>query len=90
MEKEKKWLVSNGWKLSTENGFKKTFKFNNFSESINFVNLVATKAEELEHHPDIKISYDKVTMRCITHDERSVTMKDIRLAIDIQKIYEMY
>ena len=88
MEREKAFLARNGWKLSRQGGIVKTFKFKDFDESMRFVNSIALKAEELNHHPDIKISYDKVTVSCITHDESRLTQKDFQLALDILFIYD--
>jgi len=39
----------------------KTFEFSDFKESMESVNKVASLAEELSHHPDIKIKWNKVT-----------------------------
>ena len=69
----------NGWRLDV-NLIKKTFEFDNFLESIEFVNKIAPIAEEMNHHPDINISYNKVTVNLSTHDENGVTERDISLA----------
>jgi 4a-hydroxytetrahydrobiopterin dehydratase len=45
-----------------------------------FVNRVAEAAEAADHHPDIKISYNKVKMSLSTHSEGGVTEKDFELA----------
>jgi len=75
-----------GWTLE-ESKIKKDFEFKNFLESIEFVNKVSKIAEELNHHPDIEINYNKVTVSLSTHEEGGVTDKDITLAktIDVLK-----
>lgn len=88
MEREKAYLIGKGWVISRKDGIVKTFKFKNFSESIEFTNKVALKAEESEHHPEIVISYDKVTIKCITHDTGGITWKDLHLALDCLHIYD--
>ena len=45
-----------------------------------FVNRVAEAAEAADHHPDIKISYNRVKMTLSTHSEGGVTEKDFDLA----------
>ena len=75
----------NGWDLE-ESAIKKTFEFKNFLESIEFVNKVSTIAEELNHHPDILINYNRVTIALSTHDEGGVTDKDINLAKKIENL----
>lgn len=88
MEREKAYLISKGWKISKQEGLVKTFKFESFNDSIKFTNKVALKAEESEHHPEIVISYDKVTIKSITHDTDSITWKDLHLALDCLYIYD--
>jgi len=75
-----------GW-IFKESKIEKTFEFKNFLESIEFVNKVSKIAEELNHHPDIEINYNKVTVSLSTHEEGGVTDKDITLAktIDVLK-----
>ena len=45
-----------------------------------FVNRVADAAEDIDHHPDIAISYDRVTMSITTHSAGGLTRRDFRLA----------
>jgi 4a-hydroxytetrahydrobiopterin dehydratase len=52
------------------------FVFDDFAGSIAFVNRVAELAESENHHPDIAISYNRVTLRWWTHTAGSVTDRD--------------
>jgi 4a-hydroxytetrahydrobiopterin dehydratase len=58
----------------------RTFKFEGFLKSIDFVNRIARKAERINHHPDIDIRFNKVTLKLTTHDEGGITEKDFSLA----------
>jgi 4a-hydroxytetrahydrobiopterin dehydratase len=58
----------------------RTFKFEGFLNGIEFVNRVAKKAQKLDHHPDIDIRFNKVTLTLTTHDEGGLTEKDFTLA----------
>ena len=58
----------------------RTFKFKGFLESLDFVNWIAKKAQKINHHPDIDIRFDKVTLKLTTHDECGLTEKDFALA----------
>lgn len=58
----------------------RTFRFKNFVEAMAFVNKVAAIAEEDQHHPDILIRYNKVTISVNTHDAGGITVKDFHLA----------
>jgi 4a-hydroxytetrahydrobiopterin dehydratase len=57
-----------------------TFELASFPEAIAFVNRVAELAERENHHPDITISYKKVTLRWTTHSEGGITDRDRELA----------
>lgn len=66
----------------------KQFVFSNFNQAMEFVNGVATLAEEVNHHPDIHLhQYRKVTISLTTHDEGKVTEKDWQLAERIDQLY---
>jgi 4a-hydroxytetrahydrobiopterin dehydratase len=52
----------------------------NFAEAMEFVNGVAVMAEGVNHHPDICISWNKVTLRLSTHDQGGITQADVDLA----------
>jgi 4a-hydroxytetrahydrobiopterin dehydratase len=54
--------------------------FPGFPEAIAFVNRVADLAESEDHHPDLAISYRRVTVRWTTHSAGGVTERDRRLA----------
>lgn len=59
----------------------KEFKFKNFIESLSFVNKVGEIAENLGHHPEIKICYNIVYLSTTTHDEGGViSQRDYDLA----------
>ncbi len=68
-----------GWGGTVER-ITKTYEFADFAESMDFVNRVAQKAEEANHHPDIHISWNKVTLELVTHSAGGVTQNDIDLA----------
>jgi 4a-hydroxytetrahydrobiopterin dehydratase len=72
----KKWP---GWEL--EGGaLKKTYAFGDFRAAMAFVNRVADAAEAADHHPDIDIRYNKVSLRLVTHDAGGLTERDTALA----------
>ena len=75
----------NGWEL-TGNEITKEFNFNNFKEAMEFVQKVAEEAEREQHHPDILVRYNKVTISLTTHDEGGVTYKDFKLAKIIEQL----
>ena len=58
----------------------RAFSLPSFKEAMAFVNRVADAAEKIDHHPDIAISYDRVTMSITTHSAGGLTRRDFRLA----------
>ena len=58
----------------------RTFLFEDFDQSVGFVNRIAEYAEQVQHHPDILIRYNKVTLTVSTHDAGGITHKDFDLA----------
>ena len=58
----------------------RTFEFDDFVTAIKFVNAVARAAEKANHHPDIDIRWNKVTLVLTTHDAGGLTAKDFALA----------
>jgi 4a-hydroxytetrahydrobiopterin dehydratase len=65
----------------------RTFKFEGFLKGIDFVNRIAGKAQKLNHHPDIDIRFDKVTLKLTTHDEGGITEKDFSLARQCDEVF---
>ena len=57
-----------------------TFELETFPDAVAFVNRVAELAEGENHHPDIAISYRKVTLRWTTHSAGGITDRDHDLA----------
>lgn len=68
-----------GWTRQGE-AITKTYQFGGFSEAMDFVNQVAGTAEAVNHHPDILIRFNKVTLMLTTHDSGGLTQNDISLA----------
>ncbi len=64
----------------------RTFKFKNFVEAIAFVNQLVEPAEVAGHHPDIAISYNKVSLSLTTHDAGGLTQMDFDLAQTISEL----
>jgi 4a-hydroxytetrahydrobiopterin dehydratase len=56
------------------------FLFKNFVTAMKFVNAAARVAERANHHPDIDIRWNRVTLALTTHDEGGLTRKDFALA----------
>jgi 4a-hydroxytetrahydrobiopterin dehydratase len=71
-----------GWE-EVDGALERTFELPSFPEAIAFVNRVADAAEQANHHPDIAVSYRKVTIRYWTHSENAITDRDVAEAARI-------
>jgi len=75
-----------GWRVYSKS-IVKTYVFKDFLSAIKFVLKIADISEEIDHHPDIYISYNKVRIKCSTRKVDGITTKDIELAKQIESIY---
>ena len=66
--------------IDSQDALERTFELPSFREAIAFVSRVADLAEEANHHPDLAISYRKVTLRWTTHSAGGITERDHELA----------
>ena len=75
MEAEQRIKSLSGWTLYGDE-IRKQYTFKDFLEAIAFVNRLAPEAQAADHHPDILISYKRVTLTYSTHSEGGLTDKD--------------
>lgn len=68
-----------GWSYSN-NMIHKDISFDSYMDGIDFINRLALKAEEENHHPDLTVGWCKVGVTFTTHDSGGVTEKDIKMA----------
>jgi 4a-hydroxytetrahydrobiopterin dehydratase len=68
-----------GW-AEVEGALEREYRFRDFAEAMAFVNLLAEAAEAANHHPDLAISWNRVTVRWWTHAAQAITERDVELA----------
>lgn len=73
------------WSIDGET-LRRTFVFGDFTEAMGFVTRVAIQAEKANHHPDIDIRWNEVTLALTTHDAGGLTDKDVALAEKIDRL----
>jgi len=74
-----------GWDR-TGDAISKSFDRGDFKGSVAFVNEVLEPAEEMNHHPDLEISWSRVNVSLSTHSEGGVTGSDFELAGKIDSL----
>ena len=68
-----------GWDRDGD-ALRREFKFDDFQGSVDFLNRITPAAEEMNHHPDVAISWNTVTITLSTHSEGGITENDFDLA----------
>lgn len=85
LEVEEKLAALDGWTRAGE-AIEKSFKRGNFVGAVEFVDSLVAPAEEMNHHPDVSISWDTVTVTLSTHSEGGLTAADFELAAKIDSL----
>lgn len=78
-----------GWKLAGDGAslaIEKVFHFNNYFETIAFVNAVAMIAHRQDHHPDLSVHYNRCEVRLNTHDVGGISAADFDCAAQIDAL----
>lgn len=69
------------WSLSEDHTTISTsFQLADFAAALDLVNRIGGEAERLNHHPDIDIRWNTVTLALSTHSEGGLTALDLDLA----------
>ena len=74
-----------GW-TRRDDAIVRELKFPAFADAIAFVTRLAFDAEAKDHHPDLLVSYRRVTVTWTTHDEGGITERDLAGARDTDRI----
>ncbi len=69
-----------GWKLNAGGAIEKTFSFENYYQTMAFVNAVAFIAHGEDHHPDLTVGYNKCVVAYSTHSVGGLSDSDFRSA----------
>ena len=70
---------TDGWERSGE-AIVKQFDNGDFKGSVEFVNRLTPEAEDMNHHPDLEISWNTVKVTITTHSQGGLTDNDFELA----------
>ena len=74
-----------GWTLEG-NKITKLFTFKDFAEAVAFLDRVTPLADEQNHHPDVSIQWNELTLTLWTHASGGLTERDFRLARAIDEM----
>lgn len=75
-----------GW--SVEDGkLTKQFKFKSFAQALGWMVSVGVEADKMDHHPEWRNVYNRVTVHLVTHDmDNSISSWDVALARKMEEI----
>lgn len=74
-----------GWDRSGDE-IVREFEFEDFVGSVRFVDALVAPAERMGHHPDLRISWNKVEVSISTHSEGGLTAADFELAGELDRV----
>lgn len=75
------------WKLIDEHHLMGIFKFENFKEALDFTQKVGQVAENMNHHPEINLSWGRVVIKIFTHDRNGLTKLDFQFAEKVNELF---
>ena len=78
--------VDDGWEAVEEHHLRRTFRFPDFVTALEFVNRVGAVAEAEGHHPNITLTWGKVSVEIWTHKVDGLTESDFILAAKIDRL----
>ena len=77
----------NGWEyLESEKCLYKEFRFKDFRHAMVFMNAVSHTINTIDHHPEWSNIYNRISVKLTTHDTGGVTLLDVQLANEMDKI----
>jgi 4a-hydroxytetrahydrobiopterin dehydratase len=85
-EVQKQLSLMDGWSLVKE-GILKEFSFSSYLQGLEFVRQVGDIAEKLNHHPQMVLNFQSVTLTSKTHDPMGITDLDFQIAKEIDSLF---
>ena len=77
--------LGDGWE-KYGNSLRREFKFDDFTGAVDFVNRLTPIANEMNHHPDLFITWGLVRVSLISHSEHGITETDFELAKKLDEL----
>lgn len=74
-----------GW-VNLRGGLQTRVTTSNFATGLALVDAIGAAAEEMDHHPDLDLRYDHISIRLTSHDAGGITGRDVRLARHITSL----
>lgn len=82
----KGWQLSGGDADGPDLAIERKFSFVNYFETIAFVNALAFVVHQLDHHPELTVTYNSCVVRLNTHDVKAISQLDFDCATQIDAL----
>lgn len=79
--------LSGKWKLVDGHHLTRDYTFDDFQGALDFTNRVGNMSEEQGHHPEIYLTWGKVTLKVYTHSIDGLTESDFVWAAKAEELY---
>lgn len=80
-------LLGNDWVLVDDHHLEKMYEFKDFQEALDFTNKIGTLAEEVDHHPEICLTWGKVIITIWTHSIGGLSEADFIFSAKADELY---
>lgn len=84
---EERLSKTEGWRLIDEIWIEKKYRFKDYLTGIEFVNKVANRSEQVNHHPFISIDYKLITLKISSWQAKGLTELDFELTQQFDQFY---
>ncbi|HID48901.1 MAG TPA: 4a-hydroxytetrahydrobiopterin dehydratase [Chromatiales bacterium] len=79
-----------GWNITANNTvLQREFRFQNYYQTMAFVNAVAWIAHRTDHHPDLTVGYNRCTVSYSTHSIGGLSDNDFICAARIDRLGQL-
>jgi 4a-hydroxytetrahydrobiopterin dehydratase len=68
---------------------RKTYDFNNYYQTMAFVNATAWVSHREDHHPDIAVGYNNCTVSYVTHAINGISENDFICAAKLDALFDL-
>jgi len=77
-----------GWALD-QGAISKTYRFENYYETLAFVNATAWVSHREDHHPDIALGYNQCKVSYVTHSIQGLSINDFICAAKLEALFDL-
>ncbi len=82
--------LENSWTVSDDmTSIHRAFSFNNFYETMAFINAIALIAHRENHHPDVELGYNYCRIKLMTHALNGLSHNDFICASKVDQMLDM-